>query len=711
MNVSAPNKFFINTPNVNQLNNNKEKANNKKSEKPALLNGTISTKRAAGYIAAAAIGAAAIGGILASKGRNWRIRRLEEQLTDVITKNQKAEVSLKKYQKGVEELIDGASSPAEVTERILNRFRQKIREPLSYNPMEPPVLNRTVRTCPTDAISLPSIHTPTRNRINMSEIDIPEFVPGQKFSIEIPMSNEVRISKEANKAFTPKTLTETTITEAYADSVVWDNDKVARDLMQNFYDGHGQTLNGVRMSFDPVANDRYKVRLEGKSTYTADKAILLGETSKQNDAKAAGNFGEGLKMTVLKILKDSGAENFTVGSDEWKVTWKFINGNLNNKRVLGYTLDKVSKFDGNYVEFETTNKTLLRSLRKTVNRFYHSGNKDFKCPDIENNLLGIKILPENEKGGFYIAGQRFQVSNSYEGLKGITIFIKEKPPAKIGERVIFDPSRDRISLNSEHLKSIGRYIAEDTRIPKQELVKIIHSIENFWDASSQINPNERGFLEGLLNGAAERGLFIKFPEKYVARTWYDSPEMLQSLEESGYVICNKEFYNIGMQRVDELLNVIRKHNPLEPADVEKQKIILLKEGIKTFTPYLEGKYFSPEELDTKIFIFNKDLSGESRYYEDTMAEAITHIVENGDKKSQGFWIDKEYLDKESFPNILGTALHELCHKFGGDESSTFSYRLTDIMQEMLSSSMNDSKGRAELKQLQKLWDELPRNCN
>lgn len=713
MSISAVNKFYLNTPQINQLNNNKEKENkeiSQKTDKQELQKGTISTKRAAGYIAAAAVGAAAIGGILAYKGRRFRFRRLEELVSELTTENQKAELNLKTYQKGVEDLIDGASSSSEVKERILTKFRQKISGALNYDPMQPPVVTAGKSFLSPDAIPLPARHIPTSNRINMREISIPEFTAGERFKIELPMSNEVHIKKEATGNFRPQVI-ETPITETYSDSVVWDNDKVARDIMQNFYDGHGQTLDGVRMYFDPLENGRYKVRIEGNSTYTPDKAILIGESSKQNDAKAAGNFGEGLKMTALKILKDSGADNFKVGSDNWNVTWKFMKGNLNDKRVLGLTLDKVDRFDGNYIEFETNNKTLLRSLRNTINRFYHSGNTDFKCPDIENSLIGIKILPEDKKGALYIAGQRYQVSNSYEGLKGMTIFLKEKPPAKIGERIIFDPSRDRTSLNSEHLKSIASYIAEDKSIPNNELVRIIHSLENFWDAVQQFNPNEKGFLEGLIKGAQTRDLQIKFPDKYVARTFYDSPEMLQSLHESGYIICNKEFNNIGMQRVDDLLDVIRKHKPLAPTDVEKQKIILLKEGIKTFTPYLEGKYFSPEELDTKIFIFNKDLSGESRYYGDTMAEAITQISETGNRKSLGFWVDRTYLEKESFSNAMGTTLHELCHKFGGDESSTFSYRLTDIMQEMLASTMNDPKGRTELQQLQKLWDELPKNCN
>ncbi len=710
MGVSAIKSFYLSQAQTQKIKsaskNSQFDINVKKSDNKQTEKNKIDKKIAAFYAGSALIVGAAIGSTIALKGRRWHIRRLEEHVFDLISQKENTAKSLKKYQKSVESLIDGTSSPAEIQERIFNIYKNKIKEPLDYNPVQPPILGKKQKIYVQDAINLPEQHIPTYYRANMQPLSIPDFHMGQRFDFELPMSNEVKITKMANGNFTPQPLHETTITESYADSVIWDNDKIARDIMQNFYDGHGQTIDGVKMSFMPVEKGKYKVRIEGKSTYTPDKAILLGESSKQNDAKAAGNFGEGLKITVLKILKDSGAENFKVGSDDWNVTWQFISGNLNNKRVLGYKLDKVNKFDGNYIEFETENKNLLLSLRKTINRFYHSHNTDFKNPDFENNILGIKILPENECGAFYIAGQRYQVSNSYDGLKGLTIFLKEKPPAKSKDKIIFDPSRDRTSLNNAHLKSIGNYITGECGLPKNDVVRIIHSMEKFWSTSEKYNPNECSLLSGFIEGASARNIYINFPDKYVARTWYDSPEMLESLQQSGYVICSKDFKLLGMQDINELLTRIRKHKPISPTEVQKQKIILIKEGVKSFTPYLENKYFNPEELDTKIYIFNKEASDESRYYEDTMAEAITDYANNGEIQSKGFWINQDYLDKGTFSEILGTALHELCHKYGGDESSSFSYKLTDILKELISSSIDDAKLRTELRQLQTLWDGL-----
>ena len=710
MSVSAVNKFYLSSmqPAMPQTKNVKNTQNPKNASKTE----AISVGKAYTAIAAAAIGGLAIGSIIVSRGRNWRLRQVEEHLSEALKKKSNAEEALKKYQEEVAGLIDGSKSHDEISSKIIEEYRKKIQNPLNYNPMSPYTGVRINRPLPDDVIPLPEKFIPANIRTDITELNIPEFAEGQRFEFEVPMNGRAQITKAANGKFTPKPLSETTITETYADSVVWDNDKVARDIMQNFYDGHGQTLDGVKIVFEPAAEGRYKVRIEGKSTYTPDKAILLGESSKQNDAKAAGNFGEGLKMTVLKVLKDSGAQNFAVGSDDWKVTWQFISGNLNNKRVLGYKLDRVDRFDGNYIEFETNNMALLTSLRKTINRFYHSHNTDFKAPDVENGLIGIKLLGKDEQGAFYIAGQRYQVDNSYEGLNGVTIYLKEKPPAKSGDTVVFDPSRDRTSLNAEHLKAIGKYIASSSRVSKQEVVKMIHSLERYWGwAPGEKYKKETAFLEGLLSGAFSKDVHIKFPEKYVAQGCCTSLELIESLEQSGYKVCNSNFSYIGMPQISDLMNAIRTHKPLQPSEVEKQKLILIKEGVNVFSPYLEKKYFNPEELDTKIYLFNKDAAEESRFYEDTMAEAIIDYNVRGDKEeSKGFWIDRDYLATASFPEALGTALHELCHKFGGDESSSFSYRLTDVLKEVLSSAANDAKGRTQLKQLQTLWDELSKNC-
>ena len=99
-------------------------------------------------------------------------------------------------------------------------------------------------------------------------------------------------------------------------------------------------------------------------------------------------------------------------------------------------------------------------------------------------------------------------------------------------------------------------------------------------------------------------------------------------------------------------------------------------------------------------MFDKNADKERRMNSDTLAEAI---IDKG--ISKGFWVDKNYFDKANFGEILETALHELSHKAGGDESSVFSYKLTDVNSSVLKYLSSSPFGRKFFAILNKLWNE------
>ena len=126
-----------------------------------------------------------------------------------------------------------------------------------------------------------------------------------------------------------------------------------------------------------------------------------------------------------------------------------------------------------------------------------------------------------------------------------------------------------------------------------------------------------------------------------------------------------------------------------------------KEAIQLFAPILEKEgLFTEEELDTKIYIFDRKSQDENNYYKFAAAEAI---IKNN--KSLGFWVDRNTLKTESFSNMLATSLHELNHKYGGDETPTFSYKLTDVMEHVFKAINNNPSIATKLKVLEKAWEE------
>ena len=596
------------------------------------------------------------------------------------------------------ELVESDLSPKEIREQIFARMQALVDAPISYNVMEPPITGKGVKVF-ADAIELP---TPgTTNRADMQPLNIPAFSPTGEFRFKLP-KGEMRTSHMPSKDFTPVRNQPTTISIGYADSVNWDNDKVARDILQNFYDGHGQTLDGVQIEIVNVAPGKHRVRISGDSTYTVDKALFIGESTKREDARSAGNYGEGLKMAVLKLLKSGGANSVRVGSDNWKLTYELANSELTDKQILSYSIDKVERLDGNFLEFETTDRDLLTKIRETINRFYHSGNEHFKTPDFENEFVGVRTdLGPNDRGGLYIAGQRFEYESNYSDFDNSALFIKEKPPASV-----LDVSRDRVSLDHWDLANIGSWLATRDSLAKEEGLKLIHALKRYWGkVPSNSEPKGldsflRRFIDTFTVMTNNKGIHAKFPEKCVAYS-PASPDVILDLEAKGYTICKDEFAKLGMPTIRELFGEARAHEVVKPTEIQEKKLKILKEAIRILGRNMEGKHFSAEEIDTKIFIFDAKSAKDAKLYSDTRAEAI---IDGGVTK--GFWIDKEYLDNGNFSEILETCLHELSHKAGGDETAAFSYQLTRVNADAIDALINNVPALHEIQALTKLWEGL-----
>lgn len=647
---------------------------------------------------------------------------LSDEVTDLRTKNKESADLNKRLQaeaqdarNKLEDVFEGDLTPAEVRSKIHRELKEKIdTATLGYDPMTPPVTGIGGTKVYADAVDLPE-RVKTGIRANMEALEIPEIAPDGSFHFTMPYSSEVKTSSMPSIDFTPRKDIMTNVSEGYAESVKWNNDKIARDIIQNFYDGHGQTLDGVRFHFEPIEGGKYRVRIEGDSSYTADKAIFIGESTKRGDIGAAGNYGEGLKMASLKLIRDKGAKDVRIGSDNWDLTFRLdecdLLQNSENKQVMYWDLLKGPRKSGNYIEFETDDRELLETMRKTINRFYHSGNIHFKNPDFENDLISISVLKQptynrwprqaGEKGAIYIAGQRFEFAGDFDGLEGAIINIKQRLPKNV-----IDTSRDRTSLNKDDLESIATWLYDN--MSKEDKIKFVTALEpvwakqNSWDIPPLTKMLQRFLWKQKYFEDGPRAIHINFPkDKYVAYS-DATDELVQELERKGYIVCHKDFASLGMQTIRELMGDARKHDPIQPTRTQLKKIAILKEALKKLAPSLEGKHFTPEELDTKIFLFDNKTSRESRLYSSALAEAIT---DRG--VSKGFWIDKKYFDQGDFSEVLETALHELSHKAGGDESSNFSYYLTGVNQQALKQIITDPQTRLELRTLNKLWQD----CN
>lgn len=528
-----------------------------------------------------------------------------------------------------------------------------------------------------------------------TKLDIPEFVSGENWSFKVPDSPAIKLSAYTPLEFSELHDQETNISMSYADSVKWNSDKISRDILQNFFDGHGQTLDGVKMSFDKQENGKYKVRIEGQSQYSQEKAILLGETTKRDNSKAAGNYGEGLKVVVLKLLKEYGASEVNIASDNWNVRFQPMKSNICEKDVLSYSLLKQEPIDGNYLEFETDNEDLLKSLTSAINNFYHSNNTDFQNLDFENDMFAIKKLGENEKGSIYIAGQKFEYMNIHDfresgwnAIPGYTLVFKEKPTGKSD----FDISRDRMILQSDNLKAlISSSICSDST-SSEDICKLLNIFKSNWSTKTDYRSScafSNLLLESIIGGANKKGMRIQFPANYLASQKGFHDNGYDYFYEKTHTICKPEFASIGMKRTYEKAEEDKPQALVQPNDVQIKKIAVIKETVnclKSSIRRAKPEYYQ-KDLNPNIYIFEES------------------DVFSGEHRSDGFWISDDEM-RQSFDRVLATVLHEIGHDFGGDGTKEFTYTLTCMLQAVINATLKDQETLITLRALKSCWEDL-----
>ena len=628
----------------------------------------------------------------------WNIQKIahEREMGEANAKIQNLEKEVHQSKSTIRDIY-GAQ---DVNKAIRTKTENELKNTkLGYDPMNPYFKEVSPKFKPEQYNCVyADIKTGTQNRAGMAELKIPERNPVDgSFDFELP-AGAMKIRKADLRTIDKPFEITSNISEKYAESVVWNDDKVARDLLQNFFDGHGQTLDGVRMNFIPLGGGKFKVRIEGKSIYDFKHAIIMGESTSHEISQAAGNYGEGLKMATLKLLKQNEGTSVKIGAGNWEVVSSIRKDTRLDSDLMHYNISPVEFYDGNFIEFETASEGLLDSLKKSINRFYHSSNKHFECPDFENDLFGFKLLPKGSKGGFYISGQRFEYDGNYDGFKDAVVFIKQKIPTQV-----YDMSRDRGTIDSYSWGQISEWLIDNTTV--EESKQILKTLEPVMEIKQYSNLSTLGFDNLRKLNTQWPRVIVKFPDNNIAQPSSISDRKIEEeLMEHGYKIFPHNYDNIGMKSMVNIVNKAQQHKPLQPTKIEEKKIIILRKALDRLK-VLTKEHFTAEELDTHIHIFDAKSAVENsiRQHSHVGAEAI---IDNDFHKVKGFWIDREYLNKSKFSDVFETALHELSHKAGGDGTEKFGYKLTNVNKDAIAEIIENPAIAEEFRALSEIWAKL-----
>lgn len=483
----------------------------------------------------------------------------------------------------------------------------------------------------------------------------------------------------------------------YGTKLQWSNFKIARDLLQNYYDGHGHTLEGVNIEVNKTADGKYKIKISGESSWDYSHLDQMGSSTK-HDPLDAGGYGEGTRAVAVSLLSKADITNVKYASGDWAMTYGRSSDDLKSA-YMTQTLSKNSeKVKGSTVEFETENADIAHKLLEAKDYFNHPHNPDFKNLDFENEFFGFKLKDDGAEGNLYLI-QRYETNGeANNGLQGATIVFKTQPnhPTLVeksgGEQFELGTGVDRAQIPSYDVNRIlSRYIKTMT---DEELTQAISSMERFWGESGTKKDRLNDMYVPFVKEANRRGLGIDFKDSHYVYLDKPSISSYDMAKNMGYKIANKSMKDVGMQSFNAKDESKLPHQPTEE---QSKEIRLLEEGVRIIqecTDLSTKDLLNSDEVNKPTYMFSEGDHGAG-------AEAI---IEGGEY--QGHWMRDSHLLLQNYVGNLATFLHEISHKSGGDESEVFSRQLTKLQSHITNAIMHNPNAFKKIQTLSKMFDEV-----
>mgnify|MGYP000693652364 CR=1 FL=1 len=483
----------------------------------------------------------------------------------------------------------------------------------------------------------------------------------------------------------------------YGTKLQWSNFKIARDLLQNYYDGHGHTLEGVNIEVNKTADGKYKIKISGESSWDYSHLDQMGSSTK-HDPLDAGGYGEGTRAVAVSLLSKADITNVKYASGDWAMTYGRSSDDLKSAYMTQTLSKNNEKVKGSTVEFETENADIAHKLLEAKDYFYHPHNPDFKNLDFENEFFGFKLKDDGAKGNIYLI-QRYETDGeSNNGLRGATIVFKTQPnhPTLVeksgGEQFELGTGVDRAQIPSYDVNRIlSRYIKTMT---DEELTQTISSMEKFWGESGTEKDRLNDMYVPFVREAHRRGLGIDFKDAHYVYLDKPSTSSYDMAKNLGYKIANKSMKDVGMQSFNAKDESKLPHQPTEE---QSKEIRLLEEGVRILqecTDLSTKDLLNSDEVNKPTYMFSEGDHGAG-------AEAI---IESGEY--QGHWMRDSHLLMQNYVGNLATFLHEISHKSGGDESEVFSMQLTKLQSHITNAIMHNPNAFKKIQTLSKMFDEV-----
>lgn len=465
--------------------------------------------------------------------------------------------------------------------------------------------------------------------------------------------------------------------------VDWNEDLIARDICQNFYDANREQLDQIRIEHNPISG---LVTIQAPAEFNLMRLFFLGSEKGDSDI---GQYGEGFKVAVVCLLKKfqvktmvlSGHQALTIRLDD-----KTVKDTALTPLVYDYFTNSKAH-TGTTLLLQQCPIDLAKALLDGMNHFYFAANP----------LLGEKIWSSYD--------DCMQVYHStaashgwifYRNLRrGMiadipVVIVINKPYVVIENRIATD--RDRNAFGGQLMQSFYTIFTTygiknwSCSSRNERLVfKILGLSKSVWSKGSPLLAAIAGKSGGCtvdpqqVEATFGSGYFARRLEDVAKSKYRTADEVMQVREieqawvDNGRAPLPNYFAKFGVvdawsemeQRAKKAEAERFSMNRREATSTEMSSIELLKRLMQKISPSIV-RFFSSET-----------------YYTVARTEQIL-----GELRSKRAYKSREVFFSESFfvcdyPTAVAVFLHEHAHIFGHDGSRGFTDALTELIEAVI----------------------------
>ena len=493
---------------------------------------------------------------------------------------------------------------------------------------------------------------------------------------------------------------ESAVTTAWSEEI-WNHDMIARDTLQNMYDGCIESK--LEIEQIKINTDNDQIRVYAPNEYNLEKLYYIGSSKSEKEYRQIGAHGEGIKKCFSDLARMGIFHPILISSNKALIVsvGKEISG-TDSLRPLVYNYFQINKLKGNYFILNTIDKKLKKAYEFGLKNFFYKKNP--LIGEVLHSHNDITIYKSNDKKngyGFYKGLKRIDI-------KDIPIIISiDKSYAALDKKVKID--RDRKAFDSK-LQSTFYSIFSRSGFYYHDL-KNNPAIKYILKSSKEIWPKGHLLLSAIASNSYgrlkdDKSLKELFGKDYYAESrwtysrdisyndWFSTKTQnwvrsKTEKEKKKKKILPSYFTSFGV--MSALENFIRnkknaesriKNKKTKDLTPKEQKVInFCFDAAKSISPTF-AKLFAGDEYEDPIY--------ETKFKTITCNLLLGELRDSG-VNSKIIYLNKS-LFKESFGKFFSVWLHELSHSFAGsDGDRSFSDCLTVLIQKCIDNNASVKK--------------------